>query len=84
MSQKVLLWFQLITFISKALLDWMRILEQSKENITIYYDVTQVTTSICERIRVLVLYFFVMNIGIFAVKLRSMTYDELELRLQKY
>jgi len=46
--------------------------------------VTQITTLICEEIRILVLYFFVMNVGILLEKLRSMTYEELELRLQKY
>jgi hypothetical protein len=83
LSQKVVLWFQLITFISKALSDWMRILVQSSED-SIFYDATQATTSLCERIRILVLYFFVMNVGILAEKLRSMTFDELKLRLQKY
>ena len=45
---------------------------------------TQVTTSLSEEIRILVIYFFVMNVGILAEKLRSMSFEELELRLQKY
>ena len=44
----------------------------------------QIITPIFEEIRILVLYFFVMNVGILLEKLRSMTYEELELRLQKY
>ena len=45
---------------------------------------TQATTPIFEEIRILVLYFFVMNVGILLEKLRSMTYEELDFRLQKY
>jgi hypothetical protein len=82
-SQKVVLWIQLTTFISKALSDWMRILVQSSEN-SIFYVVTQAATSLCERIRILVLYFFVINVGILAEKLRSMSFEELKLRLQKH
>jgi hypothetical protein len=44
----------------------------------------QIITPIFEEIRILVLYFFVMNVGILLKKLRSMTYEELQLRLQKY
>ena len=42
------------------------------------------TTAICERIRFLVLYFFVMNVGILAEKLRAGNYEEFQLQMQKY
>ena len=42
------------------------------------------TTAICERIRFLVLYFFIMNVGILVEKLKAGNYEELQLRMQKY
>ena len=72
-----------MTFIAKALADGLRLLMQGNLS-TVYYDVTQMTTAICERIRFLVLYFFVMNVGILAEKLRAGNYEEFQLRMQKY
>ena len=69
-----------MTFIAKALADGLRLLNLS----TAYYDVSQMTTAICERIRFLVLYFFIMNVGILVEKLKAGNYEELQLRMQKY
>ena len=69
-----------MTFIAKALSDGLRLLNLS----TAYYDVSQMTTAICERIRFLVLYFFIMNVGILVEKLKAGNYEELQLRMQKY
>lgn len=72
-----------MTFIAKALADGLRLLMQGNLS-TAYYDVTQMTTAICERIRFLVLYFFIMNVGILAEKLKAGNFEELQLRMQKY
>jgi len=63
LSASVLLWSQLITFFAKALADGLRILLEGNLS-TVYYDISQITTAICIRLRYLVLYFFVMNVGI--------------------
>ena len=72
-----------MTFIAKALADGLRLLMQGNLS-SAYYDVSQMTTAICERIRFLVLYFFIMNVGILAEKLKAGNYEELQLRMQKY
>lgn len=72
-----------MTFTAKALADGLRLLMQGNLS-TAYYDVTQMTTAICERIRFLVLYFFIMNVGILAEKLKAGNFEELQLRMQKY
>jgi hypothetical protein len=72
-----------VTFTAKALADGLRLLMQGNLS-TAYYDVTQMTTAICERIRFLVLYFFIMNVGILAEKLKAGNFEELQLRMQKY
>ena len=72
-----------MTFIAKALADGLRLLMKGNLS-TAYYDVSQMTTAICERIRFLVLYFFIMNVGILVEKLKAGNYEELQLRMQKY
>jgi hypothetical protein len=65
-----------VTFIAKALADGLRLLMKGNLS-SAYYDVSQMTTAICERIRFLVLYFFIMNVGILAEKLKAGNYEEL-------
>ncbi len=49
----------------------------------IYYDMTQVTTAVCIRLRTLVLFFFVMNLEVLGNKVMATSYQEMQLRLQK-
>ena len=69
-----------MNFIAKALADGLRLFMQGNLSTT-YYDVTQMTTAICLRIRLLVLYFLIMNMGILAEKLKAGNYEELQLRM---
>ena len=76
LSANVLLWSQLMTFFVKALADGLRILIEGDLN-NVYYDLSQIATAICIRLRYLVLYFFVLNIGILVQKLRANGFEEL-------
>ena len=76
LSVNVLLWIQLMTFFVKALADGLRILIERDLN-NVYYDLSQIATAICIRLRYLVLYFFVLNIGILVQKLRANGFEEL-------
>ena len=83
LSSNVLLWSQQITFFVKALADGLRVFIEGDLS-SVYYDLSQIATAICIRLRYLVLYFFVLNIGILVQKLQANSFEELKLRMQKY
>jgi hypothetical protein len=72
-----------VTFIARVLSEGLRLLMQDNLS-SAYHDVSQMTTAICERMRFFVLYFFIMNVGILAEKLKGCNFEELQLRMQKY
>ena len=65
-----------MTFFVKALADGLRLLFEGDLS-TVYYDLSQIATAISIRLRYLVLYFFVLNIGILVQKLRANGFEEL-------